>query len=245
MDLSATPSRRAQAAGRANPALSDPRIGPRLTILYIPDTPETPGRTTFSFNGAASALEEQPMNEIPETTPPAIETESPPSSWRRAGAVLTAGVIIKLLVVAIVVASAAVAEARGFFQPETGRDLDRIKEFAGFRSEWMLRHIDATDEQQQRIREILDAAIDDLVPMREGHEDTRAAFTAALTADRVDVEALEALRVEKLAEFDAASSRILAALAEVGEVLTPEQRQQLAERAEKHRGHWGRHHPAH
>ena len=62
----------------------------------------------------------------------------------------------------------------------------------------------------------------------------------ALTQETVDREALETLRQNKLATADRASQRLLTALADAAEVLTPAQRQELVEELES-RG-WRHHH---
>ena len=163
------------------------------------------------------------------------------SPARRAGAVLTAGVIILLLVVAIVASSAAVAQARGLFGDHRDAHMDRMRDFAGFRIEWMLRKIDASDEQQEEILAIVDTVIDDLAALRGDRDATREALSAALTGDTVDTEALEALRAEKFAALDGASARVVKALGEIAVILTPEQRRELAERAEHRRWRHRRH----
>jgi Spy/CpxP family protein refolding chaperone len=100
--------------------------------------------------------------------------------------------------------------------------------------EWMLREADASDEQVARVSEIATAAANDLRGLRDQHDAQREAFAAALVgADRA---ALETLRGDGIAAADAASQRLVAALADAAEVLTPEQRQQLAEAHARHHG---------
>ena len=72
---------------------------------------------------------------------------------------------------------------------------------------------------------------------REGRE----ALIEALTRETVDREALEALRQNKLATADRASQRLLTALADAADVLTPVQRQELAAELESHWRHHHRH----
>jgi Spy/CpxP family protein refolding chaperone len=92
---------------------------------------------------------------------------------------------------------------------------------------WTLREVDASDEQVARVTEIANAAVADLKGLHDAHRARREPFAAALVgADRA---ALEKLRSEELAAVDLASQRIVAALADAADVLTPEQRQRLAE----------------
>jgi Spy/CpxP family protein refolding chaperone len=60
--------------------------------------------------------------------------------------------------------------------------------------------------------------------------DARRQARQLLTAPTVDRPALEALRAAQLAEADAASRRMVQAIADAAEVLTPEQRAKLAQR---------------
>jgi protein CpxP len=97
--------------------------------------------------------------------------------------------------------------------------------------------IDATAEQQDKLRAIVTAAVKDLQPL---HDQARAAHQRAhdlLTQPTIDRAQLEKARSEQIALWDAASKRITQAIADAAEVLTPEQRQKLG----KLMSH-GRHH---
>jgi Spy/CpxP family protein refolding chaperone len=61
-----------------------------------------------------------------------------------------------------------------------------------------------------------------------------------LTADTIDRGAIEALRAEHLQLAERASRRFAQVLADMAEVLTPEQRKDLAGRMERHRSGWHR-----
>jgi periplasmic protein CpxP/Spy len=92
---------------------------------------------------------------------------------------------------------------------------------------WTLRDVDASDEQVARVTEILTVAAADLRTLHEAHRARREPFTQALVA--ADRAALERLRGEELGAAESASQRIVTALADAADVLTPEQRQRLAE----------------
>jgi len=112
------------------------------------------------------------------------------------------------------------------------------------RIERMLKHlyveIDATDAQQQKLAPIVKQAAGDLLPLREKMRAARAQAMALLQADAVDRGAIEKLRSEQIALADGGSKRLAQAIADAAEVLTPEQRRQIAERMEhrRHRRRW-------
>jgi Spy/CpxP family protein refolding chaperone len=110
------------------------------------------------------------------------------------------------------------------------------------RIERMLKHlyveIDATDAQKQKLGPIVKQAASDLLPLRAKMQAARTQATELLTRDSIDRAALETLRAEQLQQAEVASRRFSQALADVAEVLTPEQRKQLAARMERHRRGW-------
>ena len=115
-------------------------------------------------------------------------------------------------------------------------DPEEIRAHAAFAVERMLGRIDASEEQTEEIQVIVDATLVDLFAFRAEHEDFHVEATAALTSEKVDREGLESMRREKLASFDAASQRMVAAIADISEVLTPAQRAAIAARLEERHG---------
>lgn len=110
--------------------------------------------------------------------------------------------------------------------PMRGRLLDAVK---------------ATPEQKQRIQAIQEAARDDLRKLHEGDRTLREQMMAALAAPTIDTARIEALRKQQLARHDQASQRMQLAMIDAAKVLTPEQRTQLAERAQQRRDLMERH----
>jgi protein CpxP len=103
-----------------------------------------------------------------------------------------------------------------------------------FAVEFWLRDAGASDEQAARVVAIANTAHADLRALHDAHRARRDAFTEALVA--ADRAALEQLRREELGAAESASQRLVAALADAAEVLTPEQRRALAEaHVERHR----------
>jgi periplasmic protein CpxP/Spy len=101
------------------------------------------------------------------------------------------------------------------------------------RIERMTKHaaieLDATADQQAKIATILKAAVAELRPLREKAQAARAQAVTLLTAANVDRTAIEKLRAEQVALAETASKRIAQALADVADVLNPEQRKKVAD----------------
>jgi len=114
------------------------------------------------------------------------------------------------------------------------------------RADRMVRHlaieVDATPEQQERLRGIVRSAVRDLLPLREKAMSTRQRGRELLTATTIDRSAIEALRADRMALADQATRRFSQALADAASVLSPEQRRKLADRVDRWRSfHHGWH----
>jgi Spy/CpxP family protein refolding chaperone len=103
----------------------------------------------------------------------------------------------------------------------------------------MVRHlaieIDATTEQQDKLRSIVKGAVRDLLPLRQKTQSAHERVHALLTQPAVDRAAIEAVRAEHMALADEASRRVARAFGDAAEVLTPEQRRKI----DSHFGHRG------
>ena len=99
------------------------------------------------------------------------------------------------------------------------------------RADRMIRHIsvevDATAEQQEKLRGIVKNAVKDMFPMREKIFAARQQARDLLFGQSVDRAGIEKLRSEQIGTVDALSKRFTQALADAAEVLTPEQRRKL------------------
>jgi protein CpxP len=117
----------------------------------------------------------------------------------------------------------------------------------------MVRHlgieIDATAEQESKIIAIAVDTAKDLRPLREQARTTAVELKQLLTAETIDRTALEDLRASRIAKVDQISKTLVGAVADVAEVLTPEQREtvqaMIREARAHHRGGpggpgWGR-----
>jgi len=110
------------------------------------------------------------------------------------------------------------------------------------RLERMLKHlyveIDATEAQKQQLAPIVRQAAQELLPLRDTIRAARRQAIELLTADSIDRAAIERLRSEQLQLAEQGSKRLVQAIADAAEVLTPEQRQRLAERMQHRRRRW-------
>jgi periplasmic protein CpxP/Spy len=111
---------------------------------------------------------------------------------------------------------------------------DAAKEHLQVAAKWALRDIDATSEQQDKVNAIVAGAIDDLFKLRDQHHANQVALHSQLMGATIDRAALEETRKSEMALADDASKRLVQALADISEVLTPEQRQALAQRIHRH-----------
>lgn len=94
----------------------------------------------------------------------------------------------------------------------------------------LIKDVGGTTEQKDRLVAIWTAALADLRPLREQARQARRAGLDLLAAPVIDRRALEQLRVTQMQVADAKSRRMVQALADAAEVLTPEQRVKVAER---------------
>lgn len=171
------------------------------------------------------------MNEHKDTGSPRIPGQGPRRRWMIAAALVAA-------VGATGLAGASIAgEGHGGMHGH-GRHHKMDPANAAKHIDKMIARIapDATAQQKARLTEIAKSAFDDLLP---AHAQQRAAHKRAhelLTQPVLDKAALEALRVEQVQRVDAISKRVLAAVTEAAEILTPEQRVRFAAHMKKRMG---------
>jgi periplasmic protein CpxP/Spy len=107
------------------------------------------------------------------------------------------------------------------------KDPQAAKEHAGMAVEWALRGVEATDEQKQQARRITDRLIDELGPLAQAHREHHAAMLQEFSKPQIDRAAIERLRQQELELADRASKLAISSVADLGDVLTPEQRTEL------------------
>lgn len=114
--------------------------------------------------------------------------------------------------------------------PLMGRGMDR-----------MLAHLNATAQQKDQIHKITQAAEPDLKTLRDEARAMHEEGVKLWSAPRLDAQAAEQLRQKMDAEHQKMSERMLKLMLDVGQVLTPEQRAQMAQDMQSHRrGAWSR-----
>jgi Spy/CpxP family protein refolding chaperone len=128
---------------------------------------------------------------------------------------------------------------RGFFGRDHAHhrhgfaDREAAREHAELAAEWLLRSVDATDEQQARVREIVGASLDSLAPLADQHRAHHQALIELLGQETIDRGALESLRAQELVLADQASRALVTGIADIAETLTAQQRAELLEFASR------------
>ncbi len=95
--------------------------------------------------------------------------------------------------------------------------------------ERMLDRVNATAEQRTKIRAVLDAARTEERAQAPARRQLHEQALALLAQPAIDAAALENLRQQQLVQHDQASQRRLRTIVEVANVLTPQQRAQIAQ----------------
>jgi Spy/CpxP family protein refolding chaperone len=118
----------------------------------------------------------------------------------------------------------------GMHGPMGGRMLERA-----------LDSVNATPEQRTRIRDIMKAATDDARQQRVASRGLREQLMALFAQPTIDARAVESLRQQMVQQHDQSSRRWTRALLDASAVLTPQQRQQLADHMKQRREMMERH----
>ena len=115
----------------------------------------------------------------------------------------------------------------------------------GAHMERMLEEVGASAEQRTQIRQIWDAARKDMQALHAGGTNHRQEMARLLAQPSIDVAAVEALRQQHAAVREQASKRMTQAMVDASRVLTPEQRQRVAERLAQRQAMMQRHQAEH
>ncbi|NML18003.1 Spy/CpxP family protein refolding chaperone [Azohydromonas caseinilytica] len=166
------------------------------------------------------------MTTKPELAMPSATARRSPLRRRAAAALLALGTLSGIALAQTTPPAAPSAPPPGMHMhggpmhggPMHGRHLER-----------MLDRVDATAEQRTKIRAILDAAKAEMRTQAPARQQLREQGLALLAQPTIDTQAVEQLRQQMLAQHDQASQRWTRTLLEVANVLTPQQRAQLAE----------------
>jgi len=171
----------------------------------------------------------EPVDSNPSTTP---------SRYTRRG-LLIAGALFGVLTLLIGVKSYVFAKGglgwhHGWGQMSSEEVADQIQHGV----KYMLSEVDATADQKAKVTAILQAAAQDVYGLRDQHLAARNQIHELLSAPTIDRGRLESVRADELRLADQASKRIVTAVADAAEVLSPEQRTKLMTEMQKHHHGW-------
>lgn len=146
-----------------------------------------------------------------------------------------------LALIALTLALLFVANSVSAWGRRGANDLEGIRSHAERFIDRALDRLDATDEQSTLIQAIVSDAIDDLHAARGDADSVREEIRTLLLADSLDRDALEHFRQTHLQRADEMSRIVTTRLADIMDVLTTEQRQELESHIDKHHGRHGCH----
>jgi Spy/CpxP family protein refolding chaperone len=110
------------------------------------------------------------------------------------------------------------------------------------RMEWrisrFIANVGGTPDQKDRLVAIAHAAAADIAPLRDQERQARRQGLQLLTSATVDRAALETTRAAGLQAADARSRRLVQALADAADVLTPDQRTKAAQQMMQRMNRW-------
>jgi len=155
-----------------------------------------------------------------------------PFNLSRSARLITAGIVL-----ALAGAFAQVAMAR----PGPPGGPGGFGFFGGPHLQHLLAGVNATDAQKAQIKQIMQAARDDLKAQRQAGGNLHEQAMQLFTQPTVDAAAVEALRQRMLQQHDQASRRMSQVMLDISRVLTPEQRAQLGAQMKKRQEMMQRH----
>jgi periplasmic protein CpxP/Spy len=162
-----------------------------------------------------------------ESTPATVTDSQRRWRWARRS-MIAGGVALALAVPAAWVAHGQTRHHGMSFMRGGQVDLETAQEWLAVFVRQTLRKLEATPDQHARIQGIAERALADLYPLRERQREARVTALTLLSAERIDPQGAETLRAQQIALHEQASKRIMQAVLEAAEVLTPPQRDQLA-----------------
>jgi Spy/CpxP family protein refolding chaperone len=135
-----------------------------------------------------------------------------------------------LLILALPLAIACRGPHHGMANMTEAELTERMQDVA----ELGLDHVDANDQQIERVDAVLAGLSPSLMRLRAEHRALGAELRTELGKETVDATRVEALRKRALDLFDRASQEGQKALIATAEILTPEQRRELTYKWEKY-----------
>jgi periplasmic protein CpxP/Spy len=174
------------------------------------------------------------MNE-PNNSNPSASTSSRPRRGLLIAAIVLGALTLFVGVRTYVFANGGPGWHHGWGEQMSSEEIaDRIQHGV----KYMLSEVDATADQKTKVTAILQAAAQDVHGLSDQHLAARTQIHEILTAATIDRARLETVRADELRLADQASKRIVTALADAAEVLSPEQRTKLVDEMQKHHHGW-------
>ena len=153
---------------------------------------------------------------------------------RRRRWVIVAAVALPVLAVAALAGTRAVASPWGHHHwGDRDPTLEEAQQYVNRWTDHVLDRLDATEEQRAEIRLIIDEALPEMLAFRRQGRELRGEGRQLLLLEPIDRVGLDRVRAEGIELADRASARGLEVFVDITEVLTPEQREQVAD-------HWRR-----
>jgi len=167
-----------------------------------------------------------------------ITPPPPPRSPQKRRTLIIAGAVLGLLTVLVGAKAYVYAAGGGWHHGWHGEmSAEQIADRIEGGVKYVLSEVDATADQKAKVTAIFQAAATDVQAMRDQHLAARTQIHEIMSAPTIDRERLENVRADELRLADQASKRIVTAVADAAEVLTPEQRTKLMEEMQEHH-HW-------
>jgi protein CpxP len=113
-------------------------------------------------------------------------------------------------------------------------DPARMEKFIDHRLADMLDDLHATDAQRQKITAIKDKLLADHKALHASHADVKKELLAQWQADRPDAARVHAIVAERATGMTGFANEVADALIQVHDILTPDQRAQLAKKMQRH-----------
>jgi Spy/CpxP family protein refolding chaperone len=129
----------------------------------------------------------------------------------------------------------AAAQAQGWGRRRM--DPEEMARRLDYRIGRLIKDVGGTPQQKDKLVAIATAALAELRPMREQLRAARRRGVELLAAPAIDRAALEQLRVTQVQAADAKSRRMVQAMADAAEVLTPDQRAKVADHLKQRMEH--------
>ena len=169
-------------------------------------------------------------NEPVEPTPSSSPEGPSANRGRRRRSMIVAAVALPLAAVAALAGTRAVASPWGHHHwGDRDPTLEEAQEYVNRWTNHVMDRLDATEEQRAEVRLIIDEALPEMLAFRRQGRELRGEGRELLLLEPIDRVGLDQLRAEGIELADRASARGLEVFVDITEVLTPEQRKQIAD----------------